>query len=227
MDFQIPGQDKIGRFVITYELTRGSSHSSNEHGRGDYDLEVQSVTAISKGSGGSLDQAQTLKLLRERRDVLLERARAETAQESLPGAEKRKWKNHGLLRKEKRGDLEFHSEGREKHSPVIVYAEYEEGVEWIVKGLGDTTPKFKVTVLGDPVMDNHAFSSADSHYEDITAPAYHHLFEPWEATSEGGSAILGPALYEAGVFSFYKYHIMLLESPWTSVDPCIVCGTPR
>jgi hypothetical protein len=226
-------------------VTRAIPHATENLGRVTVTLtlrpdnELAFKTAFSSTVGPSVIDimAARTKLIHERaKEALVGARRAKTP---LPPEDV--WRYQGLIRKGKSGDFNFPNglltltnnprlkggvaNGDPEHYPIVLYAENGESLEWEIDNYnGD----FIVVVTGDPSMPADVFKNTTTPgFQNIGAPRFQNIFDKEVFPSNnGGSAVSGPAVIRDPNYVFFKYNVILLDTPFAIHDPDVLCGTP-
>jgi hypothetical protein len=130
------------------------------------------------------------------------------------------WEKYIMGKKGPKGDLNV--PGRLKvddsnnpdqnHMPIVIYEN--ENLEWVIQG----APLFLVTVIGDPVAVQYGAEP------NAPMPPNTNNLSTNISVSAKGTVTIGPP--SVPNYVFYKYRVTMLEYPWATHDPCIICGLP-
>jgi hypothetical protein len=129
------------------------------------------------------------------------------------------WRFDGVEKKTNLGDLNVPdilaaSNGKKpndpRHNPIVIYEENKESLEWRIAGYRG---QFLVYVTSDPHVDGLKGKP----------PALKNLFVKNYSAGTGPQKMVSPQYPN---YVFFKYHVVLLEEPWATHDPDVICGTP-
>jgi hypothetical protein len=218
--------------VVTVKLSVGHGHMNTSTPNvkacglfhGDHQLEFQGVTSsIPNTNATDIMFARTLFL----HDWAVQALKSNKA--DLDAWET--WRANGIIRKGGLGDLNFPNrpaifpvtqamglgQGDPNHHPIVLDADNQEKLTWQINGYEND---FMVVVTGDPTMHDHALGN-------IQAPVFHNIFAPNVFTGKNGGGALGPVQYLGeNNYVFFKYNVTLLDTPFATHDPDVICGTP-
>ena len=219
---QTDAKRQLGRVIVNLTLQNCDTAEAN---------------LVFEGVSSTLEGDQTTEIMAARTQVIYDQAVRDLENKGLTDTEM--WRAKGLMKKAESGDLNFHnlpggpllfrpphavkaghsgvSKGDLKHVPIVLSTLNNERLDLRIDGYDQK--KFMVVVTGDPSMYDRAIDG-------ITAPPFENIFDEDAFIGSNGSVVSGPARLRNPNYVFFKYRVILLESPFVTHDPDVICGSP-